>query len=102
MVVREANGDILSSQGKCSKLPIKLQDQVFPVDFLLLPLVGCDIVMGVKLLKELGPLVFDFQKLTMIVEWKGKKVTLQGIRQNKTEIESIEFREGLYKVQNDT
>lgn len=72
LMVRVANGEMITSEGKCSQVPIKLQGHVFPVDFLLLPLVGCDAVLGVQWLKNIGPTIFDFQKLILVVKWHGK------------------------------
>lgn len=63
--VKIANGDIVQGEGQCKKVPIKLQGTHFDPSFYLLKLGGCDIVMGVSWLQTLGPIVWDFSKLTM-------------------------------------
>ena len=48
-------------------------------DFMVIPLGGHDIVLGVQWLSTLGPLTWDFQKLEMVFKWGSSKVLLRGI-----------------------
>ena len=48
-------------------------------NFMVLPLMGCDLVLGVEWLKELGPIVWDFKNLTMQFTFKNQLVTLHGL-----------------------
>lgn len=53
----------------------------------LLPLGGCDVVLGVEWLKGISPFEMDLNKLKMSFKWAGKKVTLRGI----TDIAELKF-----------
>lgn len=50
----------------------------FEADMRLLPLGGCDLVLGVEWLAELGPIVWDFKNLKIEFTTKGKRHVLQG------------------------
>lgn len=68
MQVKGANGEKLSSYGKCEQVSIKIQGNKFPMSFHLLTLGDCDMVLGVHWLKTLGPIVWDF--LLMIMKFQ--------------------------------
>ena len=79
--VTVANGDTVRVQKACQGLSWTVQGLKQMTDFLILPLQGCDLVLGVKWLKTLGPIVWDFQALTMRFTIGQKKVTLQGLHE---------------------
>ena len=58
--VKVANGDEIVSLGKCKNTKVKLQGYTFVVDLYILPLAGCDIVLGIQWLRTLGPILWDF------------------------------------------
>ena len=49
------------------------------IDFMVLPIMGCDLVLRMQWLKELGPIVWDFKTLTMQFTFEDQLVTLQGL-----------------------
>ncbi|GJU00268.1 glycoside hydrolase, catalytic domain-containing protein [Tanacetum coccineum] len=53
----------------------------FQADFMLIPLGGCEMVLGVQWLSTLGDIVCNFLKLKMEFMYKGKKVALRGVPQ---------------------
>jgi hypothetical protein len=63
--VRVANGETLLCTGKCNSVSIRVQGTTITADFYLLPLGGCNIVLGVDWLRSLGPVLWDFSCLTM-------------------------------------
>jgi hypothetical protein len=77
--VRVANGASVVSAGCCSAVPLKLQGRLFTVDFYLLPLGGCDAVLGVTWLRTLGPVLWDFHLLTMAFGQGTSRTILQGL-----------------------
>ncbi|KAJ0028630.1 hypothetical protein Pint_35011 [Pistacia integerrima] len=77
-IAKKANGDKLSSEGKCSNTKLSVQDIPIVTDFYLLPLGGCDIVLGTFWLQTLGPIVWDFSRLSMKFSLKGNSHTLTG------------------------
>jgi len=63
--VRVANGATVASEGLCHSVSLKLQSHSFITDFYLIPLAGCDMVLGVAWLRTLGPVLWDFTLMTM-------------------------------------
>lgn len=50
-----ANGNWLVSECRCSSLSMCIQDLTITTDFYILPLNGCDVVLGARRLQILGP-----------------------------------------------
>jgi hypothetical protein len=63
--VRVANGAKVESEGRCHQVSLKIQGQEFSTTFYLIPLGGCDMVLGVDWLQTLGPVLWDFNLMTM-------------------------------------
>ncbi|KAK3194685.1 hypothetical protein Dsin_025995 [Dipteronia sinensis] len=74
------DGGVISSSGKCYNVHVNIQGFQFQLDFYLLPVSGCDIVLGVEWLQSLGAILWDFSKLTMQFSWNGQSVKLTGYR----------------------
>lgn len=53
------------SKGCYAQVPIKIQNYKAILDFYVIPLGGCDTVLGVQWLRTLGPVLWDFDKLYM-------------------------------------
>ena len=51
----------------------------YSIDFLVLTLMGCDLVLGVYWLRELGLITWDFSKLTMEFTIVNQPRILQGM-----------------------
>lgn len=54
MVKKVASGELLPSEGKIEGVKVKIQNNLFSLDVRVLVLVGCDMVMRIQWLKELG------------------------------------------------
>ncbi|XP_068645177.1 uncharacterized protein [Aristolochia californica] len=65
LFVAVANGAKLTSVGVCSAIPFVIDGHTLTADFLVIPLAGFDLVLGIKWLQQLGPILWDFQSLTM-------------------------------------
>ncbi|XP_042510970.1 uncharacterized protein LOC122086287 [Macadamia integrifolia] len=72
------NGEYLSCTKKCVGMTLELQGHTFTMDLFVLPIQGVDIVLGIRWLSLLGPIVMDYQKLTMDFTWKSSPVHFQG------------------------
>ncbi|KAF5481387.1 hypothetical protein F2P56_002043, partial [Juglans regia] len=77
--VRVASGELLSSVGRCKEVRVKIQGVIFVVDVHVLVLAGCDMVLGMQWLRELGTVLWNFNKLSMKFSKDGKEVSLQGL-----------------------
>ena len=80
--VKVANGDEIVSLGKCKNTKVKLQGYTFVVDLYILPLAGCDIVLGIQWLRTLGPILWDFLNLTMEFVYEERTCLLEGLVAN--------------------
>ena len=63
--VQVANGDSIPCWELCKRLCWTVQGLTQSIDVLILPLLGCDIVLGVEWLQTLGPILWDFNVLEM-------------------------------------
>ncbi|XP_026384181.1 uncharacterized protein LOC113279725 [Papaver somniferum] len=79
MLVTVANGEKTVSTGICPQLTWSMRGHQFVESLRILPLGGCDIVLGEDWLRTLGDVLFNFSKLSISFKYKGKKITLQGI-----------------------
>ncbi|XP_040372985.1 uncharacterized protein LOC121052317 [Rosa chinensis] len=73
------------------KLQIQLQLQDTPVDTeaFILPVNGCEILLGATWLRTLGDLIWNYEKMTMRSSLFGKSHFLQGILASETSIVSF-------------
>ena len=78
--VTVADGRKLDIQGQIKGFTWNFQSTTFHTDVMLIPLQGCDMVLGVQWLEKLGRISWEFKKLEMGFLWEGKKVLLHGIR----------------------
>lgn len=72
------NGDELTSGQVCKEVQIEIQGHSLVVDLYTLNLSGPDIVLGTPWLKTLGPVLMDYQSLTMKFQHGAKEIVLQG------------------------
>ncbi|XP_074283542.1 uncharacterized protein LOC141608089 [Silene latifolia] len=77
--VTVADGNHLACQYVCKGFSWRLQNTEFKYDALLIPLVGCDMVLGVQWLSNLGTVKWNFKKLWMTFEYEGQHHMLRGI-----------------------
>jgi hypothetical protein len=79
--VQIANIHEITSSGRSKSVKVKLQGHVFHTDLSILPLVGCDAVLGIHWLRTLGSILWDFSALTMEFTYGGVRCMLQGLQQ---------------------
>ncbi|KAF5446347.1 hypothetical protein F2P56_031982 [Juglans regia] len=80
LAVKVANGQIVQGLGYCSNAKIKVQGISFYPSFYVLPLGGCDVVLGVDWLETLGTIAWNFHELSMKFLYLGKNVELLGLK----------------------
>ena len=77
MVAME-DGTKIASTMICKQLTWGMQGKEFKEDMSwLIPLGGCDMVLGIQWLAQLGPILWDFKNLRMEFSWNGKKMVLR-------------------------
>ena len=78
--VAVADGRKLGVSNKIDDFQWNFQSISFKADFMVIPLGGCDMVLGVQWLQQWGPITWDFQNLTMQFKMGRKGVLLHGIK----------------------
>ncbi|GJU14591.1 hypothetical protein Tco_1142557 [Tanacetum coccineum] len=71
------------------------QNEVFTSDVMLLPLGGCEMVLGIQWLATLGDMQCNFKKLIMKFNHKGRQLVLRGM--NNTHVHWMQGKEGMLK-----
>lgn len=77
LAVKIASGAIMKTKGLVSVI-LTLQGCEFRTDFYILPVSGCEVVLGTAWLKTLGDITWNFDKMKMRFQLKDQEYCLQG------------------------
>ncbi|XP_071933714.1 uncharacterized protein [Coffea arabica] len=86
VVVADRNS--LTTTTLCPGFQWRMQGQEFEGDVLVLPVFGCEVVLGMQWLSTLGDVKWNFADLKMEFVQRGKKVVLRGSRQHPVQVVS--------------
>jgi hypothetical protein len=92
-----ANGVSMKCGGRCENVRLQIGDYNLKSHMFAIDMGGCDIVLGAEWLRTLGPILMDFQNLTMQFDQGGHKHKFQGITTGSPEIISSHRMEKLLK-----
>ena len=70
----------------CKGFTWALHGTEFVTDALVLPLGGCDLVLGIQWLSTLGVIKWDFKQLRMEFTYKGRLMVLRGMSIKKPQL----------------
>lgn len=70
-----ANREKIDCGGRCLALSILMQEHVVTIDFYVLPVATCHVVLGVQCLATLGPIKKNYRNLIMNFTDSGMKCT---------------------------
>lgn len=76
--VMVGNGQQLLCTSLCETVSLTIQSTQFTVDLHVLPISGANIVLGVQWLKSLGPVLTNYNTLSMQFFYQGRIVELKG------------------------
>ncbi|CAN6198913.1 unnamed protein product [Urochloa humidicola] len=79
LTVGVANGDRILSSGVCKDVTVHIGQEQFIIDLFVIPLGGYELVLGCEWLKTLGPILWDFNRLTMTFWHLNRRVKWFGI-----------------------
>jgi hypothetical protein len=79
MSVTVANCERLPCLGVFHRASFGIHDNSFTTDFIVLPLAGFDMVLDVQWLATLGPILWDFTKLSMAFWHDGRQLEWHGL-----------------------
>lgn len=77
------NGEELKCSSICPQVPLQMGPNQFLVDLYVLPISGAELVLGVQWLKTLGPVLTDYNHLTMHFIKRGRGNSISGRTQTK-------------------
>lgn len=86
-----ASGQTLSPSGLASNVTVKIQEYTFNGSFLLLPVVGCDLLLGAQWLDTLGFIGWHFLEKVMMFTANGKCHVLHGLTNQPPSFDSASF-----------
>lgn len=86
MSVTAGGGNKIQAPYLCRGFTWQLQNSSFNEDVIVMPLVCCDLVLGVQWLKSLGQIVWDFNKLQMEFTIDGRKCMLRSAKPPSTKL----------------
>lgn len=72
------NGETIKCSGSCNNIPVHINDAIFQVPFMILPIHGADVVLGVQWLSTLGPFLSDYSIPCIQFFHNNKPVTISG------------------------
>lgn len=72
--VTVGNGDFLNYFGASLQIPLMLDETLFLVDLMLLPIYDVDVVLRVQWMDRLGPFLFDYQHPWMDFDQKRQRI----------------------------
>lgn len=90
LMVTIAGGSRIECYSKCPNFEWYMGSCKFIAPVRILKLGGCDMVLGVDLLHQLGPFLLDFNLHQMSFHREGKKIVLQGQKEDEVKISMIE------------
>ncbi|KAF5475612.1 hypothetical protein F2P56_007404, partial [Juglans regia] len=82
--VQVANGAVVETLGSCDEIDTRIQGVCFKPSYFVLPLAGCDGVLGIQWLASLGSINWNFSALQMQFQWEGKSVWFKGLQLQQT------------------
>jgi hypothetical protein len=74
-----ANGGSMKCGGNCENVCLQIGDYHLKSHILSIDMGSCDIVLGAKWIRNLGPILMDFKELTMQFNQEGQQYKFQGI-----------------------
>jgi hypothetical protein len=91
------NGGSMKCGERCENVCLQIGDYHLKSHMFAIDMGGCDIVLGVEWLRTLGPILMDFQNLTMQLDQGGHKYKFQGITTGSPEVINSHRMEKLFK-----
>jgi hypothetical protein len=92
-----ANGGSMKCGRRCENVHLQISDYHLKSHMFAIDMGGCNIVLGADWLRTLGPILMDFQNLTMQFDQGGHQYKFQGITAGSPEVISSHRMEKLLK-----
>lgn len=76
-----SNREKIECAGQCQLFTITIQGGPIAVDYYVLPVAACQLVLGVQWLETFGPIKTDYKQLSLTFQCGGVSHTFQGLKQ---------------------
>ncbi|KAM5586386.1 hypothetical protein ABKV19_005352, partial [Rosa sericea] len=86
--VKVASGAIMQTTGHLPSFQMTLQGYTFQAEFYVLPVSGCEVILGASWLRSLGDILWNFEDLTMKFDKGSTRYTLQGLLHEESHVVS--------------
>jgi hypothetical protein len=86
--VTVANGDCVECTGFATDVGIRIADEFFSMDCYTISLDRWELVLGISFLRQLGPILWDFDDLCMAFNKGGRRVFWRGIGSSRFDVQS--------------
>ncbi|PRQ56667.1 putative nucleotidyltransferase, Ribonuclease H [Rosa chinensis] len=86
-----ASGEQLSPSGQAIDTTVSIQGYQFTTSFLLLPVTGCDLLLGAQWLETLGFIGWHFSEKVMVFTENGQCHVLHGLRKQPSQMDQSAF-----------
>ena len=73
------DGGSMKYGGRCEIMCLQIGQYNMKSHMFFIDMSGCDIMLGVKWLRNIGPILMDFKELTMQFNHEGRQYNFQGI-----------------------
>ncbi|XP_071688259.1 uncharacterized protein [Rutidosis leptorrhynchoides] len=73
-------GNKITSSGECKKFQWQMNGKEFIDDMVIIPIRGCDMVLGIQWLKRLGNIMWNFDELKMVFTYNKDRIVLRGAK----------------------
>jgi hypothetical protein len=83
-----ANGDRVECRGLARDVGVRIADEFFSIDCYTIPLDKWDMVLGVAFLRQLGPILWDFDDLCIAFTKEGRRIFWRGIGSTRHDVQS--------------
>ncbi|XP_071688952.1 uncharacterized protein [Rutidosis leptorrhynchoides] len=71
-------GNKITSSGECKQFQWQMNGKEFIDDMVIIPIRGCDMVLGIQWLKKLGNIIWNFDELKMVFTYNKDRIVLRG------------------------
>lgn len=91
-VVTVADGSETINRAKYPKFAWKMNGYWFEVELRVIPLGGCDVILGTDWMWSYSLVTFDYKERKVMLHHMGRKITLKGVKDYSEAQSSVEYK----------
>lgn len=79
------NGEKLECEGCIKRVPLSIQNCPFVADLFVVPIQGAELVLGVSWMLTVNPVLHDYERKELTIQYQGQPKTLQALSSLKSQ-----------------